>query len=1026
MPASNRRSPPTFAHWVSDHRRSILLLLAILSVGGVAAGMRLPVALFPQVVFPRVVVSLDAGDRPADQMVIAVTQPAEQAVRSVPGVRSVRSTTSRGSAELSINFGWGSDIAVGFQLVESAIIRALSTMPPGTVYTARRMDPTVFPVAAYSLKSPSLSLVSIRDIASFQLAPLLSAVEGVSEVTVLGGNEAEYRVDVDPVRLAAYGLSFDDVIAALSAANVLRAVGRLEDEYKLFLLLSDTRLKSLDEIGATVLATGANGLVLLEDIADVYESVAPNWVRVTADGQDAVLLQVYQQPGANTVRIASEVSKILDQTRSHLPADLAIGNWYDQSELIVESARSVRDAILIGIVLAGMVLFFFLRSAKLALIAIVIVPAVLASTVVLLYVLGLSFDIMTLGGMAAAVGLVVDDAIVMIEHIVRRLRNIDNSRHESIRRAALEFAGPLTGSSAATIIIFLPLAFLTGVTGAFFKALSITMASALAISYLAAWLVVPLLADHLITAEDAETKEVGRLTARVLRLYRSAMQRLQSNVWPLVAAFAILLVGGYLAYRHVGSGFMPAMDEGGFVLDYRAPPGTSLTETDRLLRQVEQIISAHPSVRTYSRRTGLQLGGGLTETNEGDYFIRLKPFPRKSIDVVMDEIRQSIEQLVPGLEVDMAMLMEDLIGDLTAVPQPIEIKLYGADQATLMKVAPTVAEAIAKVRGVVDIRDGIVLAGDALNIVVDRDKAALEGMGAELVTQALQNWFAGDVTTQVQKDLKMVGIRVWVANHDRAGELSLDNLWLIAPDGHRFPLSRIAMIEKAPGQPQVSRDNLKTIVAVTARISGRDMGSTVAEIQSIVASKSLLPAGVSFEMGGLYREQQIAFKGLVAVFVAAVALVFLLLVFMYEDFGIAGTILLMPLAAIGAVFAGLWVTSTELNITAMMGMTMIIGIVTEVSIFYFSEYRELCDNGMGRAEALIEAGANRMRPIVMTTLAAILALMPLALGLGQGSAMQQPLAIAIISGLAVQTPLVLMLMPNLYGRIAKVAEGSSN
>ncbi|MEQ9451609.1 MAG: efflux RND transporter permease subunit [Pseudomonadales bacterium] len=994
------------------------MLLAILAIGGVAASTLLPVALFPKVDFPRVVVSLDAGDRPADQMVIAVTLPAEQAVRSVPGVTSVRSTTSRGTAELSINFAWGSDIAAGFQLVESAINQALAQMPVGTTHTARRMDPTVFPVAAYSLTSTSLTLVEQRDIAQYQLVPLLSAVEGVSNVTVSGGALAEYRVDVDPMQLASYGLTFDEVVAAVSAANILRAVGRLEDHYKLYLMLSDTRLKTIDDIKTTVLRSGTNGLVMLEDIASVYEATEPQWVRVAADGRDAVLVQVYQQPGANTVKIADDVKRRLDDVKATLPPDLVIGNWYDQSELIVESAKSVRDAIVVGIVLAGIVLLVFLRSLKITLIAILVVPAVLATTIVMLYALGMSFDIMTLGGMAAAVGLIVDDAIVMIEHIVRRLRSSKDTMHESIRQAAMEFTRPLTGSSAATIIIFVPLAFLTGVTGAFFKALSLTMASALVFSYLTAWLAVPLLADHLLSAKDAQAEDTDRITRWAHAGYRRLMDKVGAQRWLLLLALALTVVVGYFSYLQVGSGFIPKMDEGGFVLDYRASPGTSLTETDRLLKQAEAIVTAHPAVLTYSRRTGMQLGGGLTEANEGDFFIRLKPFPRAGLETVMEEIRVAIDAQVPGLEIDMALLMEDLIGDLTAVPQPIEIKLYGNDQNALMTTAPKLAEEISKITGVVDVRDGIVLAGDALNIVVDRDKAALEGVSPEAVTLQLNQLFAGEVTTQIQQSFKLVGIRVWVPKVERASELDLNQLWMTAPDGHRFPLSRIATVKTSQGQPQISRDNLKNIVAVTARIAGRDMGSTVQEIEARIAAAGTLPAGVSYEMGGLYQQQQIAFRGLMAVFIAAVALVFLLLVFLYEDFLIASVIMLMPLLAMSAVFLGLWLTRMELNITAMMGMTMIIGIVTEVSIFYFSEYQELHANGKTRLESLREAGINRMRPIVMTTLAAILALLPLALGIGQGSAMQQPLAIAIISGLIVQVPLVLVLMPGLYRWIA--------
>ncbi|MGD8843328.1 MAG: efflux RND transporter permease subunit [Gammaproteobacteria bacterium] len=1007
------------AHWAAAHRRSILFLVAILALGGILAGLKLPVALFPQVDFPRVVVSLETGDRPADQMVIAVTRPVEQAVRSVPGVIRLRSTTSRGSAELSINFDWGRDMIAAMLQVESAVNQVLPELASGTRFTVRRMDPTVFPVAAYSLKSESRSLVQLRDLARYQLVPLLSSIDGVARVAVMGGEQAEYRVEVDPEKLAAYGLTFSDVAAALSASNVLQAVGRLEDQYKLYLLLSDTRIRSLQTIENTVLRSGAAGLVRLEDIARVYRSNAPQWLRVTADGRDAVLVQVYQQPGGNTVQIVDAVKQRLQAYRGKLAKGVQIANWYDQSQLITASAASVRDAIAMGVALAAVVLFLFLRSLKITLVAILVVPSVLASTILLLDVLHMSFNIMTLGGMAAAVGLIVDDAIVMIEHIIRRLREGSDNLAFSIREAAIEFTPPLVGSSAATIIIFAPLAFLGGVTGAFFKALSLTMASSLVFSFLLAWLAVPLLAEHLLHRRDSEREDVGPLFRRLQGVYQRLMRRLLQAPWLLVLGLIPLLALGGIAWREVGSGFMPHMDEGGFILDYRAPAGTSLSETDRLLRQVESILQANPAVETYSRRTGAQLGGGLTEANEGDFFVRLKPLPRAPIDEVMDEIRARIESRVPGLEVEMALLMEDLIGDLTAVPQPIEIKLYGDRPGELLKTAPRVAGAIGNIPGVVDVKDGIVLAGDAVNIVVDRDKAALEGIDPDAVTHQLDAWFSGLVTTQVQENLKLVGVRVWVPPADRDRISGVEKIWLRAPDGHRLPLKRIASVAVETGQPQISRDNLKRTVAVTGRISGRDLGSTIRAVKHALAAPGLLPADMYYELGGLYKQQQIAFRGLVAVFVAALALVFLLLLFLYEEFAAATAILVSPLLAMSAVFVGLWLTGIELNITAMMGMTMIVGIVTEVSIFYFSEYHELLRQGGDRLPALIEAGKNRMRPIVMTTLAAILALLPLALALGQGAAMQQPLGVAIISGLLVQVPLVVIVMPVLYRWLAR-------
>jgi multidrug efflux pump subunit AcrB len=851
----------------------------------------------------------------------------------------------------------------------------------------------------------------LSDIALYKLRPFLSTVEGVAKVGVSGGAQEEYRITVDPAKLDSYSLSLDDVAKALSAANVITAVGRMEDHYtyKLYLIISDTQLRNLEQIRDTVIRSGENGITRLNDIATVSQETVPQFTRVTADGHDAVLFQVYQQIDGNTVQIAKDIKKKLTELRNQLPSDVKIANWYDQSELIVSSATSVRDAIIIGVVLAAIVLWLFLRNLKITAIALISVPSVLAGTVLLLYVLHMSFNIMTLGGMAAAVGLIIDDTIVMVEHIIRRMREETNDYRGRIMIAVREFSKPLAGSSASTIIIFAPLAFLSGVTGAFFKALSLTMAASLIISFLIAWLAVPLLADLFLRQKDTEQKEVGALTKRVHKTYESIMRRALEYPW-LVAIIILLIIAGWLGYKHVGSGFIPSIDEGGFVLDYRSPPGTSLLETDRLLRQVEGILQSIPEVDTYSRRTGLALGGFLTEANEGDFFIRLKPFPRRNIEAVMDEVRTHIERSVPGLEIELAQLIEDLIGDLTGAPQPIEIKIYSDDGNLLGKLGPQVAKAIEKIPSVVDVKNGIVLAGDALDIRVDRVKASLEGVDPESVTKMMTDFLSGAVTTQIQRGPKMVGVRVWIPDDERVTEGDVKNLRLRAPDGHLFPLKRVAAVTTITGQPQITRDDLKQMVAVTGRISGRDIGSVIRDVKSALNRPGLIPKGLNYTLGGLYAQQQAAFAGLITVFVAAVILVFLLLLFLYERFLVAFAMLVTTLIALLAVFIGLWLTNAEINIFSMMGMTMLVGIVTEVSIFYVSEYYDL-PKDLDRNTALITAGKNRMRPIAMTTLAAILALMPLALKIEPGSAIQQPLAIAIISGLVVQLPLVLILLP---------------
>ncbi len=1009
--------------WLQRHRRSVLFLVLLLAAGGILAAFKLPVGLFPNVSFPRVVVSVDAGVRPTRQMVLQVTQPLEEAIRRVPGVVTVRSETSRGSSDIYVTFHWGSNMGLAAVQVNEAANQVLPMLPPGTTIRSKRMDPTVDPIIAYSLTSNTLSPVQLYDLAQLDLRPLLSGVEGVGRVQVQGGQQEEYHVIVDPARLQALNLSLGEVERTLSGGNGVKALGHLEDRYKLLLALADSRLHDARQIGDLVLRATPAGVVRLRDVATVVRGTLPQWTTVTADGKPAVLLNIYQQPGGNSVKIARDVRQLLASTQ--LPAGVHLANWYDQSRLVIDSALSVRDAILIGVVLAGLVLLLFLRSLKITLIAMVTVPAVLAATVVLLYALGMSFNIMTLGGMAAAVGLVIDDAIVMSEHIVRRLGEGEAGapgrpvRHGGVMRAAMEYFQPLAGSSASTVVIFIPLAFLSGITGAFFKALALTMAASLVISFFVSWLAVPLLADRLLSARDIErerSREHGRVLGTFQRVYARLLRALLRRPWMALLGVVPLLVVGGAAYLSVGSGFLPRMDEGGFVLDYLTPPGTSLAETDRLLAQIEHILRTTPQVQTFSRRTGLQLGGGITHANEGDFFVRLKPLPREPIWQVEKQVRARIHAEVPGIDIDTAQLMQDLIGDLTAVPQPVEIKIFDDNPRQLAVLAHKTAAAISRVQGIVEVRSGIVVAGDALDIHLDPTRLALEGVDARQVQSQLAALIGGSVATQIEQGPKMVGVRVWDSARLRRTPQDIAALPLRAPDGRMFRLGDVAEVSVLTGQPEVIRENLKRMAAVTARISGRDLGSTVAAVKKIIDAPGFYPTGVYIRLGGLYKQQQIAFKGLLQVLAAAVLLVFLLLLFLYERMRVALSILAMPLFALPAVFVGLWIGGIELNISAMMGMTMIVGIVTEVAIFYFSEVQELqqAHPDMELREALVQAGVNRMRPIAMTTIAAILTLLPLALAIGQGSAMQQPLAVAIIAGLAVQLPLVLLLMPTLF------------
>ena len=1004
-----------FAAFLARQQKAILFLMASLALAGAVGALSLPVGLFPRTSFPRVRINISAGARPAHQMMLQVTKPVERALRAIPGVRSVRSTTSRGSMQAFIDFAWGTKMGQATLQVDARLSQLLPDLPKGTRYEVRRMDPTVFPIIAYALTSHSVSDAKLWSIARYQIVPMLDRIDGVKKVGVNGGAIPEVHVIVDPAKLASMHVTLAKVERAIAKSNVLASVGRLEDHDSLYLVVQQNTLHAVSQVKKIVVASGQDGVVRLDQVAHVEMGRVPKYYRVAEDSHPAVTIQVFQQPSGNAVQVNAAVRKALSAYQKHLPAGVHLVKWYDQSTLVTASAGSVRDAIFIGVVLAGLVLIGFLRSWRVTLIALLVVPASMATSVLILTLMGMSFNIMTLGGLAAAVGLVIDDSIVMIEHVARRAGHAGGiSARGAVMAAAQEFLSPLTGSSTATLIVFAPLAFLSGVTGAFFKALSITMASTLLASWLFSAFAVPVLARGLIDFtkwQDPAIVQRRRGRAGPLaRLHGAVLDRVVARpLWLLIALVPFLVVGAY-AYTAVPTGFMPRMDEGGFVINYQLKPGTSLTEGVREMKQVGAILKADPAVKTFSRRLGAGLGGDLNEPYQGDMFVQLKPLSqRKPIWTVMDRIRQRIKSQVPGVDFEESQLMSDLLGDLISVPEPIEIKLSG-DPEKLDATAKRIAKAIGKIKGVVGVQNGVVIAGNSIELHVDPAKAAMYGLDPLRIKQTVRSALHGKVVTSLPGRQRFIGVRLELPRSSFAQIGDLLHMPIATPSGALVPLGTFASLKVVSGRPEIDRENLQRIVAVTGRITGRGISSVIGDVRKVLAKPGLLPDGMSYRLGGLYKQQQKSFIGLAKVFIAAVIAEFILLLFLYRSFLTAGAVVATALLSSLAVFIGLDLSGVTLNITALMGMTMIVGLSTEMAIFYVSEYQSLAESNDPQ-EALVAASRNRLRPIAMTTLAAILTLLPLALGIGEGSGMQQPLAIAVISGFVVAFPLVLFALP---------------
>ncbi len=998
-----------------SHRRStaIVLLTVILAGAGFWMARQMPSGIFPTVTFPIVKLITDVGDEPAARMIPTVTRPLEEAVTRVPGVVSVRSTTSRGSSEMSVNFAWGTDMAIALQRVEGEVARIKPDLPAGARVDVEWMNTSTYAVLGYALTSDTRPQWWLRQLAEYTIRPELIRIPGVSQVQVQGGRQREFEIHLDPGALAGHRLTPADVVAALQDNNQAISSGLLERNHELYLTLVDGRARSLEELGAIAIPTAGGMVVPISKLGTLEAADAVSYVRTTAGGKEAVLVSIIQQPSANTVAISNAVDKLLAENSDLVPQGVRWSTFYNQATFIHDSVGGVRDAIFIGVALAAGVLLVFLRSWRVAAIGVATIPITVAVVLLGLRLFGQTINLMTLGGIAAALGLIADDAIVVVENIHRH-REAGISDWPTVSGTA-HMLPAMIGSSLSTIVVFAPFALLTGVVGAFFKPLALTMVLALTVSFFLATLVVPVALGWL-RQHTSGRGERGRETEEGKNGgVRSRWWRRLVRAWPVAVLLLLGLYGAlYLCYRILETDFLPAMDEGTIILDYWTPPGTSLADSDAMLKQVDAIVEALPDVATYSRRTGTQLGFFITEPNRGDYAIRLKPrSQRRPVGEVIDDLRTRIDRAEPAIHTDFGQLMEDEIGDLTGgVPQPIDIKIFGQDQQQLEQTARRVAEVIGKVQGVEDVFDGITIAGPALRLAVHPEALARHALTAADLHAAIQPATVGTLASDLRIGERVYDVRVFLGRgHD------LEGAPVLLADGSTVPLSDLAAVTTGVPEAEIDRENLKTYLGVTARLSGRTLGGAVADIKARLSSELHLSQGTSLEYGGLYAQQQSSFKGLLVVLAAGLLLVSIVLLFEFGDWRAPLLTALIDVAVLAGVFAALIVTGMTLNISSFVGAIMMVGIVGENAIFVIHEARNELLEGVSPREAWVRGSRRRLRPVAMTILATAFALAPLALALGEGSQLLQPLAIAVIGGFVISGPLVLLVLPALYARL---------
>jgi CzcA family heavy metal efflux pump len=1033
------KTPPE--HWTAYFSRPIIFIILTLVGVGIYYAFTIPVAVFPSTDFPRVVVGVDNGVAPINQMQVTVTRPIEEAMNSVPGLEHVRSLTSRGSAEINLFFNWNVDMVQTLQYVNAALARVQPSLPSTAKLTANRKTFAVQnPIVAYSLTSDSMPQTALWEIANYTIKPRLNRVPGVSMVVLQGGQVPEFEIEPDPAKLAEAQVTVPGILDAVAKSNMIDSPGLIENNHELSLTLVSGQTRNPAEIENIVVRTTPNGVaVRVGDVATVHPSVMPVYTIVTANGKPAVLLNIFRQPDSNTVAVAEAANAELDQIKGTLPPGVNVQTFYDQSVLVRDSIASVRDAILIGLVLAAVILVLFLRDWGSSIVAALVIPATIAITLIALQAMGQSFNLMTLGGLAAAVGLVIDDAIVVVENIVLH-RDSGQSRAEAIRSALREIRIPLVGSTVTPIVVFLPLMTMTGFESTFFRALAVTVGMALLTSLVLALTWTPTLSHYLLrrhgkahTEVDAgggtphDTADVAEhghpasgLMGRVTKGYGAALRFALAHPIVLTAACAALVVASFFCYRALGRDLLPEMDEGGFILDYLMPAGSSLADTNRVLLGVEKILAETPEVEGTSRRTGLQLGlAAVTEANQGDFSVKLKrpPARERGIDEIISEVREKVKKKYPQLDVEFIQVLQDMIGDLTDSPEPMEIKLFAQDPNVLKEWAPKVGDKVKKIKGVVDVEDGIenTISGSAIVMNVDPVTAARAGFTPEEVELDASAILQGEpATTPVVVNDRAYTIRVRFPEDTRGNLDEIRNTVITSSStGKTATLGSLAKFEDEAGQTEVIREDLQRRVAVTGRFEGMSLGTGMEAVKQTVAAMGL-PSSIRVVYGGLYAEQQKSFRDLVVVLVLAVVLVFTVLLIEFRTFSAPTAILASAILSTSGVFLALLATGTTFNISSFMGLIMVIGIVAKNGILLLDADQKFRSEGVPAREAMIEAGERRLRPILMTALATMAGMIPLSLAIGAGSQMLQPLAIAVIGGVLASMVLSLLVTPAVH------------
>ena len=995
------------------YKSPIAAILFLILFGGIYSLVNIKTGLFPDITFPKIKIIADNGEQPIDKMMVTVTIPMEDAIKRVENLQMIRSITSRGSCEISAFLDWGSDVDLGKQRIEARLNEIKQNLPPGINITIEKMNPSILPVMGYSLQGKNFSQIELRQIAEFTIKPILSRVAGVSDVAVIGGKVKEYHIILDPRRISELGITPATISQVLSESNFITSNGLTSDYNRLYLALTDAAIDKKSELENTLIVNSAKNKILLKDISTIEIAERRNFIKINADGKDVPLIAIVKQPTANLIDVTSGVKAQLGEIQKVLPKGVELYPYYDQANFVGDTIKSLKDVLWIGLLLAIFITVIFLRSLKASSVILITIPITLGLTLIILNALNYTFNIMTIGAIAAAIGLIIDDAIVVVEQIHRAHEENPGENSYDLVTKAIKFLLPaMIGSSLSTIVIFLPFILMSGVAGAYFKVMTDTMIITLVCSYFVTWIGLPVI--YILLSRKNHSVKSSSKNVKSFRFVHFVIQK------PYLAGIfvLILIVVSYKILPNLPSGFLPHMDEGSIVLDYKSPPGSSLDATTKMLQVVDKIISQISEVETFSRRTGTQMGFFITEANDGDYLIQLKKNRSRTTDEVINEIRTNIESVLPALQIDFGQVIGDMLGDLMASVQPIEVKIFGDDHNKLVTLADSVAKIVESVNGTADVFNGVIIAGPEIMFDPKIANLAQYNLSPSDFQFQMQTKIEGNIVGSILEKNQLVNIRM-MENPKNVSINNLKHSFIFLNDGKLKPIDEFADLVVSKGVAEIDRDNLKQMIGVTARLNNRDLGSTLSEIQQKVKTNINLPAGYQIVYGGDYAEQQKAFKELLSILIAAIMLVFTVILFLFRRIRVSLAIIFLAVIGLSGSVLALFITGTPLNVGSYTGIIMIVGIIGENSIFTYLQYLQNRKNNLDKDESIVQSVSTRLRPNLMTALGAITALLPLALGIGTGAQMHQPLAIAIIGGFIIALPLLVFVFPTILKIIEK-------